>query len=244
MITLVRFGPAWEEFGCPSQFVLKVETYLRMTGIEFKTKSVGINFQETAPKGKLPYIEHNGQKIADSSVILSYLKHQFGNPLDADLSAIDQAKAHALKRMVEEHVWWVISRERWWAPENPYWDTPGLLKELDQAAYEEIRDDNRRKCNEHGVGTFTEEELDQRGKEDLSAMAVMLGQQKYFLGDKPTSLDATMYAFLAHIIGAPYTSPLKVAACAHQNLVDYASRMKEEWFSVDPLSTEREVDAI
>ena len=75
-------------------------------------------------------------------------------------------------------------------------------------------------------------------------MAVMLRQQKYFLGDKPTSLDATMYAFLAHIIGAPYTSPLKVAARAHQNLVDYASRMKEEWFSVDPLSTEREVDAI
>ena len=54
MVTLFRFGPAWEKFGCISQFVLKVETYLRMAEIEFETKSLGMGFAETAPKGKLP----------------------------------------------------------------------------------------------------------------------------------------------------------------------------------------------
>jgi hypothetical protein len=54
--------------GCISQFVLKVETCLRVAGIEFQTRSLGIAFAETAPKGRLPYIEHDGAQIAGSSI--------------------------------------------------------------------------------------------------------------------------------------------------------------------------------
>ena len=243
MITLFRFGPAWGKFGCVSQFVLKVETYLRMSGIEFKTQSLGIAYDETAPKGRLPYIEHNGKQIADSSIIIDYLKEQFGDPLDAAFAATDLAKGHTIKRMIEEHVWWLMARERWWSPENPYWDTPGLLKELEQADYEEARDDSRRKCIEHGVGAFTEDEIDQRGREDLDALAALLGEQPYFLGDRPASVDATTYAFLWQILNAPYASPLKDAALEHDNLVDYVERISEHWFADDPMSLEREVSS-
>jgi len=241
MITLFRFGPAWEKFGCISQFVLKVETYLRMAGIEFETKSLGIAFSETAPKGKLPYIEHDGNQIADSSIIVDYLKEQFGDPLDGALSAADKAKGHSIKRMIEEHIWWLMARERWWAPENPYWDTPGLLKELEEADYLAARDDNKRKCIEHGIGAFTEEELDRRGREDIDALAVLLGDQPYFLAERPTSLDATTYAFLWQILNAPYASRLKDAALEHDNLVAYTERMHQEWFAQDPMSLAREV---
>jgi len=172
VITLFRFGPAWDKFGCISQFVLKIETYLRMAGIEFETRSLGIGFADTAPKGKLPYIEHDGAQIADSSIIVDYLKEHFGDPLDEALSSSERAKGHVIKRMIEEHIWWIMARERWWAPENPYWDTPGMLKEFDQASYEEARDDSQRKCIEHGVGAFTEDELDKRGREDLEALSV------------------------------------------------------------------------
>jgi len=243
VITLFRFGPAWDKFGCISQFVLKVETYLRMAGIEFETRSLGIAFAETAPKGKLPYIEHDGTQIADSSIIVDYLKEQFGDPLDGALTATDRAMGHTIKRMIEEHIWWLMARERWWAPETPYWDTPGLLKELDQAGYEEVRDDSRRKCVEHGVGAFTEDELDSRGREDLDALAALLGEKPYFLGDRPTSVDATTYAFLWQILNAPYASRLKDAAAEHDNLVAYIRRMSEEWFADDPMSLEREVSS-
>ena len=109
--------------------MLKVETYLRMAGIEFQTTSLGIGFAETAPKGKLPYIEHNGAQIADSSIIIDYLKEQFGDPLDAALSDLERARGHTIKRMVEEHIWWLMARERWWSPENPYWDNGGTTFE-------------------------------------------------------------------------------------------------------------------
>jgi len=243
VITLFRFGPAWDTFGCVSQFVLKIETYLRMAGIEFETSSIGIAFAETAPKGKLPYIEHSGTQIADSSIIIDYLKEQFGDPLDGHLSAMDRARGHVIKRMIEEHVWWLMARERWWSPENPYRDTPGLLKELDQADFEEARDDSQRKCIEHGVGAFTEDELDRRGREDLDALATLLGEQPYFLGDRPASVDATTYAFLWQIVNAPYASRLKDAALEHENLVNYTQRMSTEWFAHDPMSLEREVSS-
>lgn len=241
MITLFRFGPAWDTFGCISQFVLKIETYLRMADIEFETRSLGIAFAETAPKGKLPYIEHNGAQIADSSFIIDYLKEHFGDSLDVALSGNQRATGHTIKRMVEEHIWWVMARERWWAPENPYWDTPGMLKELDQASYEEARDDSRRKSIEHGVGAFTEKEIDQRGREDLDALATILGENSYFLGDQPTSVDATTYAFLWQIMNAPYTSQLKIAAHEHSNLVTYIQKISEKWFASDPMSLQREV---
>ena len=240
MITLFRFGPAWDTFGCISQFVLKIETYLRMADIEFETRSLGIAFAETAPKGKLPYIEHNGAQIADSSFIIDYLKEHFGDSLDVDLSGNQRATGHTIKRMVEEHIWWVMARERWWAPENPYWDTPGMLKELDQASYEEARDDSRRKSIEHGVGAFTEKEIDQRGREDLDALATILGENSYLLGDQPTSVDATTYAFLWQIMNAPYTSQLKIAAHEHRNLATYIQRISEKWFASDPMSLQRE----
>ena len=241
MITLFRFGPAWDKFGCISQFVLKIETYLRMAGIEFETRSLGLGFAETAPKGKLPYIEHDGAQIADSSIIVDYLKEHFGDPLDEALSSSERAKGHTIKRMIEEHIWWIMARERWWAPENPYWDTPGMLKELDQASYEEARDDSRRKCIEHGVGSFTEDELDKRGREDLDALSIFLGEHPYILGDQPTSVDATTYAFLWQILNGPYTSRLKDAAQEHDNLADYIQRMSKEWFGNDPMSLEREI---
>lgn len=241
MITLYRFGPAWGKFGCISQFVLKIETYLRMADIEFETCSLGAEFAETAPKGRLPYIAHNGAQVADSGFIIDYLKEQFGDPLDAGLSPIDRARGHTIKRMVEEHVWWVMARERWWSPEAPYWDTPGLLKEVDQADYEEARDDSQRKCIEHGVGAFTEDELAQRAQQDIDALAALLGEQPYFLGERPTSVDATTYSFLWQILNAPYTSRLKGAAAEHDNLVAYTKRISEQWFADDPMSLEREV---
>ena len=240
MVTLFRFGPAWETFGCVSQFVLKIETYLRMAGVEFQTKSLGMGFAETAPKGKLPYIEHNGAQIADSSIIIDYLKEHFGDPLDGNLSDDQRASGHTIKRMVEEHIWWLMARERWWAPENPYWDTPGLLKELDQESYEGARDDSRRKCMEHGVGAFTDLEIDKRGREDLDTLSILLGENPYFLGDKPTSVDATTYAFLWQIMNAAYTSQLKNAAQKHNNLVSYVQRLEKKWFSNDPMSMQRE----
>ncbi len=65
MITLRSFGPA---FGLPdpSPFVTKAEVLLKMAGLPYTVDTGGF---KKAPKGKLPYIDDDGETIADSTFI-------------------------------------------------------------------------------------------------------------------------------------------------------------------------------
>ena len=60
--TLYQFAPTW---GIPNlgQFNVKVETYLRMTKLPYKVVET---LPLKGPKGKLPFIEDEGLRIADS----------------------------------------------------------------------------------------------------------------------------------------------------------------------------------
>jgi glutathione S-transferase len=74
MITLHTFGPA---FGLPdpSPFVIKTETLLKMAALPYRTNTEGFN---KAPKGKLPYVDDDGQRIADSTFIRWHIENKYG----------------------------------------------------------------------------------------------------------------------------------------------------------------------
>src|SRR6266480_2026973 len=73
MITLYAFGPA---FGLPdpSPFVLKAEVLLKMAGVPYRTSTEGFG---KAPKGKLPYIDDDGERIADSTFIRWHIEKKY-----------------------------------------------------------------------------------------------------------------------------------------------------------------------
>ena len=109
MITLFQPPPA---FGMPclSPFGIKVETYLRMVGLPYRTVN---GDPRKGPKGKIPWIEDDGRLVADSSDIIDHLKARYGDPLDKDLTPAQRAVAHATRRMLEEHLYWVGVYTRW-----------------------------------------------------------------------------------------------------------------------------------
>src|SRR5215831_13452453 len=88
MITLYTFGPA---FGLPdpSPFVTKVEVLLKMTGLAYRTDTTGFR---QAPKGKLPYIDDDGEQVADSTFIRWYLE----NIYRIDFDKVGGAARHRL----------------------------------------------------------------------------------------------------------------------------------------------------
>jgi hypothetical protein len=51
------------------------------------------------------------------------------------------------------------------------------------------------------------------------------------MGARPSSLDATAYAFLANVLWVPIESPLKAHARQRPQLEAYCRRMKEKYFS-------------
>src|SRR5262245_28521051 len=110
MIKLYQFNPAWG-LPNPSPFCMKVETYLRMVGLPHEVINEGLTLK--APKIKVPYIEDGTQVIADSGFILNYLKQTYGDKLDENLSDHEKASAHALSRLFEENLYWVVLYCRW-----------------------------------------------------------------------------------------------------------------------------------
>ena len=66
--------------------------------------------------------------------------------------------------------------------------------------------------------------------DDLAALADFLADKPYFLGDRPTTLDATTYGFLANVLLVTLDTPQKAAARTHAKLCQYVARMTERYF--------------
>ncbi|MEO7558704.1 MAG: glutathione S-transferase C-terminal domain-containing protein [Nitrosospira sp.] len=65
---------------------------------------------------------------------------------------------------------------------------------------------------------------------DIDALSACLGEKKYFLGDQPTTLDATAFGFLINTLGCPIESPLKEHGLSKNNLKNYVARIRAEYY--------------
>ncbi|HXZ97487.1 MAG TPA: glutathione S-transferase family protein [Burkholderiales bacterium] len=231
MIKLYQFQPA---FGLPnaSPFCMKVENYLRMARLQYEIAPRASHFR--APKGKLPYIEDGAKIIADSSFIIEYLKSAYGDPLDVRLTPLENAQALALRRMMEENLYWALAYTRWMEPQG--WKVtkaeffkpvPALLRgPISAFAHRGVA----RQLWGHGLGRHSTNEVHRIGNTDITALADFLGEKPFFMGESPTSLDASAYAFLANIILVPLDSALKRHALKYPQLEAYCLRMRARYY--------------
>src|SRR5262249_9573260 len=90
-------------FGIPnlSPFCCKLETWLGITRIPYEV--VDTPDPRKGPKGKLPFIEDAGVRIAASSRIVDCLPNTRGVDPDARLDASQRAIALLVQRTLEEH---------------------------------------------------------------------------------------------------------------------------------------------
>ncbi len=231
MLTLYQFPPVWD-LPNVSPFCLKMETYLRMTQIPYKSH-YATNLRRS-PKRKLPYIKDGNTVIADSSLIINYLKSTYGDPLDANLTPQENAQGLTLQRLIEEHLYWVMVYSRWVDPVGftavkqsffanvpawARWFVPTLAKRLAQ-----------RQLYYSGMGRHSREETYEFGRKDLAAISLILDDKPFILTNKPTSFDAILYGFLANILWVPYSNPLREFVKQQANLVGFCERMKKLYY--------------
>jgi glutathione S-transferase len=89
----------------------------------------------------------------------------------------------------------------------------------------------RKQLHAQGTGRHSRDEIYAIGCRDVTALAELLGEQAYFLGDAPSSIDATGYAFLANLLWVPIDLPIRAHAKTFANLEAYCQRMKARYFS-------------
>jgi glutathione S-transferase len=234
MIKLFQFEPA---FGLPnaSPFCMKLETYLRMAGLPFETPKVTLRDMQRAPKGKLPYIEDGGTRLADSTFIIDYLKATYGGALDAWLSPEQAAVALAFQRLLEENLYWVVVHTRWTQPQGWAMTKQAFFDKLPVPLKWIVPNVARRgmlkEMHGHGMGRHGPEEILAIGRRDITALADFLGDKPYFMGEQPCSLDAIAYAFIANLIWPPVESSLKQHARQYPQFETYCRRMRARYYA-------------
>lgn len=231
MLTLHQYRPVWN-LPNASPFCMKLETYLRMASIPYKT--IIENDPLKAPKKLLPYINDNHRTIGDSTFIINYLQKKHGDILDAHLTPQQKATAFAIQHLCEDTLYWSMVYTRWIEPtgwialKKAYFnDLPIVIGPIISRM---VRKQTKKRLHAHGMGRHTPEEIHALGKNVLNALATLLGEQAYFLGDKPTTIDATCYAFLANISEPPIMSALKRHMVSLTNLMKYVERMTERFY--------------
>ncbi|XP_050302855.1 failed axon connections isoform X2 [Anthonomus grandis grandis] len=224
-----------------SPFCLKVETWLRLAGIKFE--NVDHKMKYRSKKGLLPFVELNGEEIADSALIIKELSQVFNKDLDAYLTPEQRNLSHTTISMIENHLSWVVM---WWRSKYPDSVLKGYRVNLQHALGTRIPNGilnfffkfaygrkGSKKVKAHGIGVHTPEEIIKFGKEDLEVLSDTLDDKPFFFGDEPTTLDVVAFAHLAQIyfLDKEVEWELRdfMTECC-PNLVGHVNRMKERCF--------------
>jgi glutathione S-transferase len=230
MITLYTFGPALG-LPDPSPFVMKAELLLKMSGVPYQTQRADVR---KAPKKKLPYINDDGTIIADSTFIRLHLEKKYGYDFDQGLSPRDKGISFAVAKMLEEHLYFMVVGARWLNDDNFEKGFAHFFKKIPAVLRPFIIKKVRNKIQAtlwgQGLGRHSQEEMAILAQQSLNAVAAVLGDNPYLMGQTPCGADATTFAFLVCTLTKRFETPVRTAAESHPTLIAYCDRMMQQYF--------------
>jgi len=232
MIYLHKYGNVDQYLPSLSPFCLKLEAYLRFASLKYTVVSKP-DFS-LAPKGKLPFIERNGEILDDSSFIINWINDQIDFDPDSNLVSDEKAIALATKRLLEDHLYFIIMRQRWLTKDG-YKFTKTCFKDIPffvrPFVLHKIKKNVQLSLYLQGLGRFSDDELYELANEDIKCLSNLLGESEYIFGTQdPTSLDIYLFSFIASIIQLPYDYPLKTLVINRRNLVNHCKRIGHLYF--------------
>jgi len=224
-----------------SPYCLKVETWLRLNEVKYENVDHKLKFKSS--KGQLPFVEFNGEEIADSAKIIATLGTHFGIDSDAALSKENRNISHALISMIENHLCWIIVH---WRSNNPDSMIKGYKVSLQHALGSRIPNavlncffkltyarKGAKKVKAQGLGVHSAEEILEFGKQDLQVLESTLGKKSFFFGTNPSNLDVVVFAHLSQIVYLDKCVDYGLRDWMLENctgLVEHIGRMKERCF--------------
>jgi glutathione S-transferase len=243
MITLYGFGAG---FGLPeiSPFVTKTEIQLKMAGLDYRKERA---MPPASPKGQLPYIEDEGERIADSTFIRAHIERKYGFDFDAALDRGARAQAWAFERMIEHHVYWALVGARWVDAENFAKGPAHFFDGAPADRREQLRENAQFRVAENyllsGLGRHAPDDDVDLALRSILALSVQLGDKRYLRGDRPVGVDATAFGALAGILTPFFSSGLRSKVETFGNLTAYVDRMMGQYYPEFSWTPLREAEA-
>jgi glutathione S-transferase len=235
MNEIVLYQPPTRPWGTPnmSPFCCKLETYLRLTEIPYRTESQGT--MRAAPKGKIPWVALDGKLVGDSQLVIAELERRLAaegkRPLDAGLAGRDAAIAHVVRRALEEAFYFVGLYARWKTDAGYDAIRPEFAKLVPaKLVVPIVRRAMAKKLHAQGTGRHSYDEAMAMGVADVDAVAELLADKPFVTGDAPRVVDCTLFAFVEGVLGPAIDTPILRALTGHANLVAHRARIRARWW--------------
>ncbi|MCP5503787.1 MAG: glutathione S-transferase family protein [Chlamydiales bacterium] len=207
-------------------FGLKVVTFLKLTKVPFEMKHIVDTSK--APRGQLPYMEIDGEITSDSNEMIEKITKTYQLLIDNTLSEKEKALDFAIRRMLDEHLYWVMSYSRW--QDETYWPRfeqafIETFPNMQKGDLDGFRENNIKKYQMQGIGRYSPEDVYKKGTQDLKIIETLLSDEDYFFGKTLHTIDACIYGFLANIYYYEIETPLRSFIQKSAKLSNYLKKV-------------------
>ena len=192
---------------------VKMIAFLEYTKIPY---SLDDKIMFAHPKtGKSPWITYKDKHIADSNVIIDFIKNEKSlNNIDIDnhLNKSQKAIFTAYKALVEDCIYFILAYRRWYNDENVkkylqiVFESASNFEKILIGFFESmIVDSVRKQIWSQGTARLPSDVIYKNGIDAIESILEYMGDNKFFFGEKLTTLDLTIYGH----VGGMYQVPLK-----------------------------------
>ena len=81
-----------------------------------------------------------------------------------------------------------------------------------------------------GIARYSKEEVYDFAREDIKALSILLGDKKFFVGEKVSTYELAAFAVLANCAFAPVNPKIKAIIEDYPNLIKFAERINREFY--------------
>jgi len=225
-VVVVHLTPRPYRLPSLTPFGIKLETFLRLTGIEYV-----VDFEEPmGPKGKNPWITMGGQDYSDSQFIAEMLMEKFKKNPDANLTKEQKAISLAMRLMFEEHLYWGAVSWRYAEDRCRGMFTLDDFPLFVRVLIKMWSGKAKKWLYGQGMGRHSVEEIHQLVRRDMQAFTDYLGDKLFLLGEEPHVDDCAVFAFLTEALYGLPDSYIQRFVQDTPTLMAYVERMKKRFW--------------
>ncbi|CAL1262086.1 unnamed protein product [Larinioides sclopetarius] len=234
----------WQgDWGLPSIDLtcLQVMAYAKFSGAPIKIKKTNWPLSRY---GHLPVFRHGKKNLTTFDNIVSYLQKQNYNA-DGELTSKQCSDIIAYTALLRDklypallYVWWIDERNYcevtrpWYAkvlrfPLNYF--LPGHQQRAAHVTIDNLWSSDLIEDSQKETALYKD------AQECLNLLSHRLGDNEYFFGKNPCSLDAIVFGFLAPLLKAPFkNAALQNHLKACPNLQQFVQRILQRYFPLTP----------